>query len=80
MTEDEIIGWHEQINGREFVQAPGDGEGRGSLACCSPWGHKDSDVTDCLNNNRVRVVPQGPPQVQSQPRDIRGPPEEAEAN
>ena len=49
MTEDEMIGWHEQINGREFVQAPGDGEGQGSLACCSPWGHKESSTTEQLN-------------------------------
>ena len=38
MTEDEMVGWH--LNGHEFEQAPGDGEGQGSLACCSPWGHK----------------------------------------
>ena len=50
MTEDEMVRWHDQINGHEFVQAPGDGEGQGSLACCSPWGHKDSHTTECLNN------------------------------
>ena len=38
MTEDEMVGW--QLNGQEFEQAPGDGEEQGSLACCSPWGHK----------------------------------------
>ena len=37
MTEDEIVGWHHRLNGHEFEQAPGDGEGQGSLACCSPW-------------------------------------------
>ena len=42
MTEDEMVGWHHQLNGQEFEQAP---EGQGSLACCSPWGHKESDVT-----------------------------------
>ena len=37
MTEDEMVGWYHQLNGHEFEQAPGDGEGQGSLACCSPW-------------------------------------------
>ena len=45
MTEDEMIGWAHQLNGREFEQTPGDGEGQGSLVCCSPWGHKESDMT-----------------------------------
>ena len=49
MTEDEMVGWY-QLNGHEFEQAPGDGEGQGSLACCSPWGHKELDVTEQLNN------------------------------
>ena len=44
-TEDEMVGWHHQHNGREFDQAPGD-EGQGSLVCCSPWGHKELDVTE----------------------------------
>ena len=38
MTEDEMVGWHHRLNGHEFKQAPGDGEGQGSLTCCSPWG------------------------------------------
>ena len=38
MTEDEMVGWHHQLNGHEFQQTPGDSEGQGSLACCSPWG------------------------------------------
>ena len=50
MTEDEVIGWHHQLNGHEFEQAPGDGEGQGSLAFCSPWGHKELDTTEQLNN------------------------------
>ena len=41
MTEDQMVGWHHGLNGHQFEQAPGDGEGQGSLACCSPWGHKD---------------------------------------
>ena len=40
MTESEMVGWHHWLNGREFEQVPRDGEGQGSLACCSPWGHK----------------------------------------
>ena len=50
MTEDEMVGWHHQCNGHEFEQALGDGEGQGSLLCCSPWGHKESDTTEWLNN------------------------------
>ena len=45
VTEDEKIGWHHWLNGHEFEQAPGDDEGQGSLACCSPWGWKESDMT-----------------------------------
>ena len=51
MTEDEMIGWYHWLNGHEFEQAPGDGEGQGILACCSPWGCKESDTTEQLNNN-----------------------------
>ena len=49
-AEDEMIGWHYQLNGYEFEQAPRDGGGQGSLACCSPWGLKESDTTEQLNN------------------------------
>ena len=45
MTEDEMVGWHHPLNGREFEQAPGDSEGQGRLACCSPWDCKESDTT-----------------------------------
>ena len=41
----EMVGWHHQVNGHEFEQTPGDGEGQGSLACCSPWGRKELDMT-----------------------------------
>ena len=50
-TENEMAGWHHQLNGHEFEQTPGDTEGQGSLACCSPWGFKESDTTEQLNNN-----------------------------
>ena len=45
MTEDEIVGWHHRLTGHEFEQALGDGEGQGGLVCCSPWGHKELDMT-----------------------------------
>ena len=49
MTEDEMAGWNHWINEPKFEQAPGVGDGQGSLACCSPWGHKESDTTKRLN-------------------------------
>ena len=45
-----MAGWHHRFNGYEFEQIPGDGDGQGSLACCSPWGRKESDTTEQLNN------------------------------
>ena len=45
VTEDEMAGWHHQFNGHELGQPLGDGEGQGSLACCSPWGWKESEMT-----------------------------------
>ena len=49
MTEDETVGWHHRLNGHEFGQALGDGDGQGSLACCSPWGQKELDTMERLN-------------------------------
>ena len=49
MTEDEIVGWHHLLNRHEFEQALSVGDGHGSLACCSPWGHKELDMTEGLN-------------------------------
>ena len=49
MTEDEMVGWHHRLNGHQFKQAPGVGDGQGSLVCCSPWGHKELDTTELLN-------------------------------
>ena len=49
MTEDEMVGWHHWHNGHEIEQALGVGEGQGGLACCSPWGCKESDMTEQLN-------------------------------
>ena len=53
MTEDEMVGWHHQLNHQlnkhEFEQATGVGDGQGGLVCCSPWGRKESDTTEQLN-------------------------------
>ena len=46
MTKTKMFGWHHQLNAHEFEQAMGDGEGQGGLECCSPWGRKESDVTE----------------------------------
>ena len=46
MTEDEMVGWHHQLNGHEFGWTPGVGDGQGSLMCCSLWGCKESDTTE----------------------------------
>ena len=46
-----MVGRHHWLNGHEFEQIPGDGEGQGSLACCSPWNHKELDTTEPLNKN-----------------------------
>ena len=51
MTEDERVGWHHRLNGHELEQTLGDSEGQGSLAYCSPWGRKESDTTEGLNNS-----------------------------
>ena len=48
-TEDEMVGWHHRLNGHEFEQALGVGDWQGSLACCSPWGYKESDTTEWLD-------------------------------
>ena len=56
MTEDEMVGWHHRLNGHELEQAPGDHEGQGSPVCCSPWGCKEPDMTEPLNNNKLPVI------------------------
>ena len=56
MTEDEIIGWHHWLNGHEFGWTPGMGDGQGGLACCSSWGHKESDRTEQLNWNELKMI------------------------
>ena len=56
MTDNQMVGWHQQLNGHEFEQTPGDDEGEGSLTCCSPWGLKELDMTECLNRNNNFIV------------------------
>ena len=58
MTEVETVGWHHRLNGHEFEQTLGDGEGQGGLVCCSPWGHKASDTPEQLNNSRKKYYSQ----------------------
>ena len=55
MTGDEMVGWHHQLNGHGFKQAPGDGEGQGSLMCCSPWGHKELDITETEQQDSLKM-------------------------
>ena len=56
MTEDEMVGWHHQLDGHEFEQAAGVGDGQGSLAYCSPRGHNQSDMTEQLKTE-LKVIP-----------------------
>ena len=49
MTEDEMVGWHHRLDGHEFEQPLGVGDGQGGLACCSPWGRKELNMTEQLN-------------------------------
>ena len=53
MTEDKMVGWHHRLNGHKLEQAPGVGDGQGSLVCCSPWGRKESDTTERLKQTEL---------------------------
>ena len=55
-TEDEMVGWHHRLNGHEFEKTPGIGDGQGGLACCSPWGQKDLDMTERLNWTEICLL------------------------
>ena len=59
MTEDEMVGWHHQLNAHEFEQAPGVSDGQGSLVCWSPWGLKESDMTEWLNWTELNHIIKG---------------------
>ena len=56
MTEDEMVGWHHRLNGPEFEQTLGVGDGHGSLVYCSPWGCKELDMTDRLNLTELKLI------------------------
>ena len=56
MTEDKMVGWHHRLDGHEFDQTLGDGEGQGSLACYSPWSCKELDMVEQLNNNKIIIL------------------------
>ena len=68
MTEEEMVGWHHWLSGHEFEQLWGDSEGQGRLACCSPWGRKESDMTERLNkpSSGRKTKRQGLPRAQGQ--------------
>ena len=53
ITEEELVAWHHRLSGDEFDLAPGDSEGQGCLACCSPWKHKELNSTEQLNNKKI---------------------------
>ena len=75
MTEDEMVVWHHRLNGHEFEQALADGEGQGSLACCSPRGRKELDTTErWKNNNRPVTSPLHASETSAVIQDITFPP------
>ena len=53
MTDDEMVGWHHRLNGHEFEQTPGVGDGQACLVCYGSWGHKESDMTERLNGTEL---------------------------
>ena len=61
VTEDEMVGWHHQLNGHEFEQTLEDSEGQGSQACCSSWGRKESDTTEWLNTTTTTYIQHSSP-------------------
>ena len=69
-AEDEMVGWHHWLNGHEFEQAQGDSEGQGSPPCCSPWGCKESDSTEQMNNNKMRGGPERCNGIAPSPRKV----------
>ena len=62
-AEDEMVGWHHRLHGHEFEQGPGVGDGQGGLACCSPWGRKESDMSEELNWTELMIEIQQSPTV-----------------
>ena len=70
MTEDEMVVWHHRLDGHEFEQAPGVADGQGSLACCSPWGRKGSDMTELLTEQYSFSSTACPPKAGETASDI----------
>ena len=68
MTEDEMVGWHHQLNEHEFEQDPGVGDGQGSSACRSPWGPKESDITEWLNSTTLATRWESEKIIKSDPK------------
>ena len=58
-TEDEMAGWHHQLDGHKFEWTPGVGDGQGGLVCCDSWGHKESDKTECLDWTELKTLQKG---------------------
>ena len=56
VTEDEMVGWHHQLDGREFEKALGVDDGQGRLVCCSPWGYKELDMTEHTQHTRILIL------------------------
>ena len=56
MTEDELVGWHQQLEGHGFEQALGVGDGQGDLVCCGPWGRKELDMTERLSVGLYEIL------------------------
>ena len=55
MTDDEMARWHHRLDGHKFEQTLGVGDGQGGLACCSPWGHKESDKIECTTTTKMKL-------------------------
>ena len=56
MVSNKMVGWHHRLKGHEFEQTPEDNEAQGNLSCCSPWDHKELDMTEQLNNNILFIL------------------------
>ena len=76
-TEDEMVGWHHRLDGREFERAPGVGGGQGGLACYGPWSHRESDTTEWGKSSSTEIILWGPTEQQQRPSGAAGtPPQE----
>ena len=62
-----MAGWHHRLGGHDFEQTPGVGDGQGGLACCGPWGHKESDTTERLSRTECSMLRLKPPTEELMP-------------